>query len=180
MKILRSHKSCKITASIHLQTHADYSKRGKMSRLFDFLKRAGCLGRSAQKESPKTIESPTTTGSTRTIEPSKITEPKTIPTIDISAWISESSEVTRNAVVEEVRNACVTYGFFQLVGHGIPLDLQSEVFECAQTLFALPVEEKMEVSIKKSLGLSNRGYEAIQGQTLQTGMLPDLKEVSRA
>ena len=51
-------------------------------------------------------------------------------------------------------------------------------FNCAETFFALPTDEKMEVSIKKSLGLSNRGDEAIHGQTLQSGMLPDLKEVS--
>jgi hypothetical protein len=149
-----------------------------MSRFYSFIANVFCLGRSAEDKSLKTIESPTTTGSTRTINPPKSTEePQTIPTIDISAWILESEEGSRNKVVEEVRDACITYGFFQLVGHGIPLNLQNEVFHCAQTLFALPTEEKMEVSIKKSLGLSNRGYEAIQGQTLQTGMLPDLKEV---
>jgi len=102
-----------------------------------------------------------------------------IPIIDISPWLWNSSEEARMAVVEEVRHACVTYGFFQLVGHSIPLSLQEEVFDCAEALFALPADEKMEVSIKKSLGLSNRGYEAFQGQTLQTGMLPDMKEVSR-
>jgi isopenicillin N synthase-like dioxygenase len=101
----------------------------------------------------------------------------TIPTIDISVWLSDSSQESRDAVVTEVRDACRTYGFFQLVGHGIPQSLQDKVFECAETFFALPTKEKMEVSMKKCLGLSNRGYEIMQGQTLQPGALPDLKEV---
>jgi isopenicillin N synthase-like dioxygenase len=102
-----------------------------------------------------------------------------IPIIDISPWISaDSTPESRDVVIKEVRDACVTYGFFQLVGHGVPEVLREKVFNCAETFFALPTDEKMEVSIKKSLGLSNRGYEAIQGQTLQPGMLPDLKEVS--
>jgi len=101
----------------------------------------------------------------------------TIPTIDISAWLSNSSQESRDAVVTEVRDACRTYGFFQLVGHGIPRSLQDKVFECAETFFALPTEDKMEVSMKNCLGLSNRGYETMQGQTLQPGALPDLKEV---
>ncbi|KAL3426671.1 citrinin biosynthesis oxygenase CtnA [Phlyctema vagabunda] len=101
----------------------------------------------------------------------------TIPTIDISPWISsDSSDEDRDAVVSALRDASRTYGFFQLVGHGIPLADQEGVFKCAERLFSISLEEKMEVSIKNALGSANRGYEAFQGQTLQTGMLPDMKE----
>ena len=84
----------------------------------------------------------------------------------------------REAVINALRYSCTTHGFFSLVGHGVPLALQREVLQCARTFFALPMESKMEVSIKKSMGRANRGYETLQGQTLQPGALPDLKEVS--
>ena len=103
-----------------------------------------------------------------------------IPTIDITPWLkddSESSIAARLAVVRELHDACVTYGFFQLVGHSIPLELQTKVLRCASNFFDLSPEEKMKVSIKKCMGRANRGYEVLQGQTLQTGALPDLKEV---
>lgn len=103
-----------------------------------------------------------------------------IPTIDLTPWLNDddSSAAARIAVVKELHDACVTYGFFQLVGHGIPLQLQKKVLSCAANFFDLPLEEKMNVSIKKCMGRANRGYEVLQGQTLQTGALPDLKEVS--
>lgn len=102
-----------------------------------------------------------------------------IPTIDLSPWLSnEATEEARARVVKELHDACVTYGFFQLVGHGISLDLQKEILGCAAKFFDLPIEEKMDISIKKCMGRANRGYEVLSGQTLQTGALPDLKEVS--
>ena len=101
-----------------------------------------------------------------------------IPTIDISPWVCDSaSDAAKAEVVEQLHNACVTYGFFQLVGHGIPIELQTTVLDCAAKFFRLPMEEKLKVSIKNSMGSANRGYEVLQGQTLQTGALPDLKEV---
>jgi len=108
-----------------------------------------------------------------------MTRSNTIPTIDISPWLlSDSSIEARNDIANRLCNACHTCGFFYLVGHGIPVALQRRVFNCAEDLFALSHEEKSKVSIKNSLGLANRGYEELQGQTLQSGMLPDLKEVS--
>lgn len=102
-----------------------------------------------------------------------------IPTIDLSPWLNsdESKTADKLAVIKELHDACVTYGFFQLVGHGIPIEMQRSVFDCAARFFALPLEEKTDVSIKNCFGRSNRGYEVLQGQTLQTGALPDLKEV---
>jgi isopenicillin N synthase-like dioxygenase len=104
-----------------------------------------------------------------------------IPTIDLSPWLQDgASEESKAAVVTELHNACVTYGFFQLVGHGIPIELQTKVLHCAAEFFDLPLEEKLDVSIKKAMGQANRGYEVLAGQTLQTGALPDLKEVGRS
>lgn len=101
-----------------------------------------------------------------------------IPVIDISPFLSPSaSQADKDAVVDSVRDACTTYGFFQLTGHGIPLELQNTMLDCARAFFDLPQEKKDALSLKNAIGLSSRGYEIIGGQTLQTGMLPDLKEV---
>lgn len=64
-----------------------------------------------------------------------------------------------------------------MTGHGIPTSLQEAVFKGSETLFNLPMEEKLNLDRGKSVGASNRGYELIGGQGLQEGTLPDLKEV---
>jgi isopenicillin N synthase-like dioxygenase len=73
-----------------------------------------------------------------------------------------------------VRSACEEYGFFQLTGHGIPLPLQQETLRCAKRFFALPLQQKQEMAMSKSMGLSKRGYESVGGQKLDHK--PDTKE----
>ncbi|KAI1388001.1 Clavaminate synthase-like protein [Hypoxylon trugodes] len=96
-----------------------------------------------------------------------------IPTIDISPFLNDPSSAESARVVEEVRQACVTSGFFQIVNHGVPKELQDAVFKAAETFFALPLEEKKKL---RPPILKNRGYELIGSQALQEGSLPDLKE----
>lgn len=103
----------------------------------------------------------------------------TIPTVDISAWIDpNSTEEGRQNVVDEMRNACTTYGFFSLVGHGITPEEQEQALKCAKLFFTLSEEDKMDVCIAKSKGRSFRGYEPPGIQVHQEGLLPDTKEVS--
>ncbi|KAI5241787.1 hypothetical protein E4T42_07924 [Aureobasidium subglaciale] len=100
-----------------------------------------------------------------------------IQVIDISAWLDpQATSEAREAVIEALHFSCRTHGFFSLIGHGVSLDLQRQVLVCAKTFFAMPMEDKMEVSMAKSVGMSNRGYEVLQGQALQPDALPDLKE----
>jgi isopenicillin N synthase-like dioxygenase len=102
----------------------------------------------------------------------------TIPVIDIAPFVnSTSSEEARASVVAQVRDACITYGFFQLIGHGIPRKVQQKMLSCAKMFFDLPLEKKKEVGRGRAMGLSNRGYETIGGQQLQADALPDMKEV---
>lgn len=68
----------------------------------------------------------------------------------------------------------MSVGFFSLVGHGIPKDVQGDVLGAAKKMFDLPLEEKK--ALKHPL-LKNRGYEVIGAQALQKHTLPDLKEV---
>lgn len=109
---------------------------------------------------------------------SSLTEPTTIPTVNISAALDpKCSPEARSAIVEAVSNACHVYGFFNLVGHGIPTEVLREAFDVNKMFFALSEDEKMDVSIKKSLGRSFRGYEAPGIQIHHKGLLPDTKEV---
>jgi isopenicillin N synthase-like dioxygenase len=44
--------------------------------------------------------------------------------------------------VQEIRKCCLHDGFFQIVGHQVPLALQERVLQHVKDLFDLPQEEK--------------------------------------
>ncbi|KIV91841.1 hypothetical protein PV10_06334 [Exophiala mesophila] len=94
-----------------------------------------------------------------------------IPTVDISPYIADSTSSAAATVVDQIRAACSTSGFFQIVGHGVAKELQSQVVDSAKAVFSLPVEEKLKMS-----GIPGRGYEAIGTQALEEGKPTDLKE----
>lgn len=48
----------------------------------------------------------------------------------------------KQKLMHEVRDACKQFGFFQLVNHAIPTDLQQQVLEQTKDLFKLPLETK--------------------------------------
>lgn len=95
-----------------------------------------------------------------------------IPTIDIQPWLSGTNP---DLVVDQVRAACQTYGFFQLVGHDIPLEMQQSILDCAKKFFSLPLDQK---SLLKKDPVTGRGYEGFGSQSLQATTTTDRKEVS--
>ncbi|KAF5585630.1 isopenicillin N synthetase [Fusarium pseudocircinatum] len=106
-----------------------------------------------------------------------IKAPAVIPTVDISDFLDpNASEEARQAVVKNMSDACHIYGFFSLVGHGVPDHAIKEAFDVNKMFFSLPEDKKMEVSINKSVGRSFRGYEPPLIQTHHKGLLPDTKE----
>ena len=107
-----------------------------------------------------------------TITPSNSVEAFSVPTVDISGYLSDPESPRAQEIVSQIRLACITSGFFQIVGHGIDRELQNKVIDCARKLFDLPLEEK--AKLQSSQG---RGYELIGSQTLQPGMKADMKEV---
>lgn len=100
-----------------------------------------------------------------------------VPTVDISAYLADPTSIAALKIVDQVRTACLSTGFFQLVGHGIPRSLQDRVLAGSAAFFSLPFEEKKKLDKSESVGASNRGYELIGNQSLQDDTLPDLKEV---
>jgi isopenicillin N synthase-like dioxygenase len=102
-----------------------------------------------------------------------------LASIDVSPLLSSRvSSKSREAVIEALRHSCTTDGFFQITGHGIPVELQRHVLECTRTYFELPMEQKRTISVTKALGMAYRGYEELNGQAIEVGGLPDLKEVN--
>lgn len=96
-----------------------------------------------------------------------------LPIIDISGLRSGSLD-ERGKVAQQIGVACRDKGFFYIIGHEIPVELQERVIEQAALLFALPDDEKAKVN--KSLSCANRGYEPLRNQVLEAGAPPDVKE----
>jgi isopenicillin N synthase-like dioxygenase len=96
-----------------------------------------------------------------------------LPIIDVSG-LSSNKLAERQAVGARLRAACLDKGFFYIKRHGVSESLVNDVFKEAAAFFALPTEQKAEVDKAKSK--ANRGYEPLQGQTLEAGAPPDLKE----
>ncbi|KAH7162073.1 hypothetical protein B0J13DRAFT_490605 [Dactylonectria estremocensis] len=96
-----------------------------------------------------------------------------IPSIDFSAS-GGSDTAAFAALVDRVRNACQSYGFFQLTNHGIPQSSMDEILECSKEFFSLPLEEKEKYD--KDLAKDHRGYERLRAQNFEKRGEGDLKE----
>ena len=77
-----------------------------------------------------------------------------IPIIDITSLVSNGT--TQKSVINEIRDACETVGFFYVIGHGISRDEQVGIFSTAREFFALPRHRKHSVDVANSRCF--RGY----------------------
>ena len=98
-----------------------------------------------------------------------------VPVIDIAPYLAGD----RDAVVEQVRDACEGVGFFTITGHGVEPEIIDNLRSNARGFFARPADEKKTVHhTDPSLP---RGYRAIGDEGLAYGSgeetPPDLKEV---
>lgn len=94
-----------------------------------------------------------------------------IPVIDAAPLASES-DLSR--VAAEIGAACRKVGFFFVVNHGVPASLVAEAFAKSRAFFALPVAEKLEISIDLIGG--NRGYSGFMRESLDPEHGLDKKE----
>jgi isopenicillin N synthase-like dioxygenase len=94
-----------------------------------------------------------------------------VPVIDVSALILNSN--AQYEVAQKIKDACTSYGFFYISGHGAPHELQQALEEKSKAFFNLPVEEKMKIRMALG-GHAWRGYFPV-GDELTSGR-PDLKE----
>lgn len=98
-------------------------------------------------------------------------EPSTIPIIDVGALVS--GEGDRAMVAARIGEACRESGFFYVVGHGVPDELQRRLEGLSRQFFARPLERKLEIRMSRG-GRAWRGYFPVGGEL--TSGRPDLKE----
>lgn len=68
-------------------------------------------------------------------DPIKVETDVSIPTIDVSNWDDPK-------VAESICDAASKWGFFQIINHGIPLEVLEDMKNAAHKFFQLPVEER--------------------------------------
>lgn len=79
-----------------------------------------------------------------------ISEAEGIPLIDLSPVVLNSSDPSSSdeavaEVVRQIGSACEQWGFFQVINHGVPLQLREKIFRTSKEFFAQPLEEKRKV-----------------------------------
>jgi isopenicillin N synthase-like dioxygenase len=72
-----------------------------------------------------------------------------VPIIDIAGLLIDSSSEAAVAIADDIALACQSWGFFQVINHGISDQLIENVWRQTQALFALPIEEKLAVERTK-------------------------------
>jgi isopenicillin N synthase-like dioxygenase len=98
-----------------------------------------------------------------------------LPVIDVRPLLGPDpgSAASRAAVAGRIQAACRERGFFYVTGHGVPDDLLDQLASASTEFFALPVEDKLEISMDRG-GRAWRGFFPV-GAELTSGR-PDLKE----
>ena len=89
--------------------------------------------------------------------------PFTVPTVDMSRWLSEGSAEDRAAVAAEFDEACRTVGFIQILGHGISPATIDAFASAMDGFFALDLETKKPYVAPTG---HNRGYTSPKAETL--------------
>jgi len=101
-------------------------------------------------------------------------DPKSLPVIDISALVMENpTEEALNLTAQAINEACRNWGFFYIINHGVSENLQEQLESLTEEFFALPLEQKLKISISEN-GKALRGYFPILSEL--TSCKPDLKE----
>ena len=86
-----------------------------------------------------------------------------LPVLDFSRLSAGPEEA--EAFRTELREATHDYGFFYLVGHGVPVELQQKIIQTARAFFDLPEADKMAIENLKSPHF--RGYTRVGGELTQ-------------
>lgn len=93
-----------------------------------------------------------------------------VPSLDLRQLDSTSRQ--RDRFLVELRAAAHELGFFYLIGHGIPEQLNEEIMRLARAFFALPESAKLAIEMVNSPHF--RGYTRLGWE--RTGGLPDWRE----
>ncbi|KAK7351078.1 hypothetical protein VNO77_10252 [Canavalia gladiata] len=67
-----------------------------------------------------------------------------VPVVDLHGFLRGDDEATQHAV-KLISEACLNYGFFQVINHGVDPHLIREAYEQMDTFFKLPFQRKLSV-----------------------------------
>jgi len=96
-----------------------------------------------------------------------------LPIIDIGPLVAGTGGAAEAEVARQIDEACREHGFFYVVGHGVPDELQARLDRHAREFFALPEAQKAEIAMTRG-GRAWRGWFPVGGEL--TSGRPDRKE----
>lgn len=96
-----------------------------------------------------------------------------VPTLSLKAY-TEGEPSDRQHFITELFNALKFYGFIILKDHGVRAELLDQAYSQLETLFDLPVDEKMKYISK--VGGNQRGYTPFGKEHAKNSQVHDLKE----
>jgi len=105
-----------------------------------------------------------------------------VPIIDIAAW-REGTEREKDRVAERFADACRTWGFVQIAGHGVAEELVERMRAVTRGFFDLPADVKALVDSRIAPGVG--GYYPFRSKSHartrgETKAVPDLRETFMA
>ncbi|MCL7037404.1 hypothetical protein MKW94_009785 [Papaver nudicaule] len=77
-------------------------------------------------------------------------EQVTLPVINFSLLTSGSAD-DRSKIIQDLRNACLHWGFFMVVNHGVPESLKEELINSCMNFFDLSKEEKSVYEVENAI-----------------------------
>ena len=86
-----------------------------------------------------------------------------VPTVDITPYVTDGTDAEKAAVAAELDAACRSVGFIQIVGHGVPAGAIAGLAGAMDDFFALTLDEKKRFVLPPS---ANRGYSPPKSESL--------------
>ncbi len=68
-----------------------------------------------------------------------------VPVIDVADLVLDSSSAAARPAIDAIAQAAQTWGFFQVINHGISTEMIENVWHQTRAMFALPTQEKLSV-----------------------------------
>ncbi len=68
-----------------------------------------------------------------------------VPIVDVEDLFADSASGAARDAIDQISNACQTWGFFQVVNHGISSAQIAAVWQQTHAMFALPLAQKLEI-----------------------------------
>ncbi|KAJ4712146.1 putative Gibberellin 20-oxidase [Melia azedarach] len=88
------------------------------------------------------------------------------PLIGLQGFITGDESATAEAV-ELIRTACLKHGFFQVINHGVDVNLMNAAAEEIDTIFELPLEKKLSIPKKPGSPASVHYLKSVLGQDFE-------------